>query len=317
MASGPFESLLTISAVDTREYAGLTDVLRLEAAMTRFTAKVLALFVWVPVFLCAAPVQADPFFVRVYGRTYKIDPRYPTNEPKGPKPQEAMKALPSNLAKGPGFRPSHQQVLAEVEERVWIARTQLDDALEKAVTSQEWQGARTNATEITGSLATGAEQSRSPELQALYDRHRALNLLVGELRMSMELPVGTPKAGFSRPKLSPEIEASYRSLNFDPMDAYYSYRRVKAAFRSNDIQLLARVVRYPLAVTGKIRRSIRTRDQLMAAKDTVLNPRIREVAASSTFETVFVRDKGMMLGEGEVWISHDKMGFGLGAINLE
>ena len=48
-----------------------------------------------------------------------------------------------------------------------------------------------------------------------------------------------------------------------------------------------------------------------------MDPHIREVVANSTFETVFVRDKGMMLGEGEVWITHDKTGFGLGAITLE
>ena len=285
--------------------------------MVRFTATALGLFVGLSVFLCTVPALADPFFVRVYGRTYKIDPRYPTDEPKGPKPQEAMRALPADILKAPGFRPSHEQVLAEVEEWVWITRNQLDDALAKTSTSQEWRGARTKPTELTGSLEAGTEQSRSPELQELYDRHRALNLLVRELRRSMDLPVRTPEAGFSRPKLPPELEASYRSLNFDPMEAYYGFRRVKAAFRSKDVQLLARVTRYPLAVTGKIRRSIRNRDQLLAVKETVLSPSIREVAARSTFETIFVRDKGMMLGEGEVWITRDKTGFGLGAINAE
>jgi hypothetical protein len=48
-----------------------------------------------------------------------------------------------------------------------------------------------------------------------------------------------------------------------------------------------------------------------------MNPRIREAVAKSTFETVFVRDKGMMLGEGEVWIIADKTGFRLGIVNLE
>ena len=62
---------------------------------------------------------------------------------------------------------------------------------------------------------------------------------------------------------------------------------------------------------------IRNREQLVAAKETVLSPRLREVAAKSTFETVFVRDKGMMLGEGEIWITHDKTGFGLGAISVD
>jgi hypothetical protein len=288
----------------------------MEAAMARITAKVPGLCVWLLVTLWAAPVYADPFFVRVYGRTYKVDPRYPSNEMKGPKPQEAMRALPPDLAKGPGFRPSHEQVLAEVEERVWIARHQLDDALGKAA-AQETGSNRSDTQEIMERLATGAAQGRSPELQQLYDRHRALNLLVRELRRSMDLPVRTPESGFSRPTLSPEIEASYRSLNFDPLEAYYSFRRIKAAFRSGDVQLLARVAHFPLAMTGKVRRSIRNRDQLVTAKEMVMAPRIREAVAQSTFETVFVRDKGMMLGEGAVWITPDRTGFGVGAINLE
>src|SRR5690242_9712291 len=77
-----------------------------ETAMTGFSVRRLG---WLGCWLAlsvALPAQADPFFVRVYGRTYKIDPRYPSDE-KGPKPQDAMKALPADLAKGPGFRPSH------------------------------------------------------------------------------------------------------------------------------------------------------------------------------------------------------------------
>jgi hypothetical protein len=292
----------------------------MEAAMARITAKVLGLCVWLLVALCAVPVHADPFFVRIYGRTYKVDPRYPPNELKGPKPQEAMRALPPDLAKGPGFRPSHEQVLAEVEERVWIARHQLDDALEEtAFRGKGSNGGNTKKTkqEIMEQLATAAVQGHSPELQQLYNRHRALNLLVRELRQSMDLPARTPESGFSWPKLSPEIEASYRSLNFDPLEAYYSFRRVKAAFRSGDVQLLARVTHYPLAVTGKVRRSIRNRDQLVAAKDAVMTSRVREAVAQSAFETVFVRDKGMMLGEGAVWITPDRTGFRVGIINLE
>ncbi|MFL4995053.1 MAG: hypothetical protein ACJ8DV_27705 [Microvirga sp.] len=288
--------------------------------MAGFPAGILGLSGCLLVLFTVLPAHADPFFVRVYGRSYKIDPRYPSDEPKGPKPQEAMKALPADIARGPGFRPSHEQVLAEVEERLWIARNQLDDAMEKAA-ARDWRNPGTDTKalkqEITGSLATGAEQTRLPELQKLYDRHRALNLLARELRRSMDLPVSPPGEGFSRPKLSPEIEASYRHLNFDPLAAYDSFRRIKAAFRSGDIDLLSRVVHYPLAITGKARRTIRTRDHLIAAKDRVMDPHIREVVANSTFETVFVRDKGMMLGEGEVWITHDKTGFGLGAITLE
>ena len=70
-------------------------------------------------------------------------------------------------------------------------------------------------------------------------------------------------------------------------------------------------------MTAKAKRTIRNREQLIAVKATIMDPRIREVAAKSTFETVFVRDKGMMLGQGEIWITHSNTGFGLGAITLE
>jgi hypothetical protein len=289
--------------------------------MAGSTARALGLSVGLLVFLSVVPVYADPFFVKVYGRTYKVDPRYPPNELKGPTPQEAMQALPADIAQGPSFRPSHEQVLAEVEERVWIVRNQLVDQLEKTAGSRQWRNTgndtKTVDQEITGSLASGAAQTHVPALQQLYDRHRALDLLVRELRRSMDLPVRSPAAGFSRPRLAPEIEASYRAQNFDPLEAYYGFRRVKAAFRSGDIALLARVTHYPMTVTGKVRRTIRNRDQLVAAKNTIMNPHIRDVVANSTFETVFVRDKGMMLGQGEVWITPDKAGFGLGAITVE
>jgi hypothetical protein len=289
--------------------------------MAGSTARALGLSVWLLVVLSVAPASADPFFVKVYGRTYKVDPRYPPNELKSPTPQQAMEALPADIAQGPSFSPSHDQVLAEVEERVWIARNQLVGQLERTADSRQWQNTgsdtKTVDQEIAGSLASGVAQTHVPALQQLYDRHRALDLLVRELRRSMDLPLRSPEAGFSRPKLAPEIDANYRAQNFDPLEAYYGFRRVKAAFRSGDLALLGRVTHYPLTVTGKIRRTIRNRDQLVAAKNTILDPHIREVVANATFETIFVRDKGMMLGQGEVWITHDKAGFGLGAISVE
>jgi len=256
--------------------------------------------------------HADPFFVRVYGRTYKIDPRLPPGEAGGPKPQEIMKALPADLGRGPGFRPPHQEVLAEVEERTWIARNLLDRA-----SGQTSRAARSTDRETTGSLPRRTGQARSPQVQEAYDRHRALDLLARELRRSLDLPVRTPATGFSRPKLSPGIEADYRALKFDPYEAYYGFRRVKAAFRSGDIDILAGVTHFPLTVTGRVRRKIHDRAQLAAMKDRLLAPGIREVVARSTFEALFVRDKGMMVGEGEVWITRGPTGFGLGAVNLE
>src|SRR3954471_15141222 len=143
----------------------------MEGAMTRFTTKVFGLSGCLLVLSCIMPVQAAPFFVTVYGRSYKVDPRYPSQELKGAKPQETMQALPADIARGPGFRPSHEQVLAEVEERTWIARNELADELAASSFSRKGQYAGADGTavepEITGSLASGAAQAREPALQTL------------------------------------------------------------------------------------------------------------------------------------------------------
>ncbi|MBA1157589.1 hypothetical protein [Microvirga mediterraneensis] len=288
--------------------------------MSGTPARILGLIGCLLALSAVLPARADPFFVKVYGRTYKIDPRSAPDQ-KGLAPQDILKALPADLAKAPAIRPSHEEVLAEVEERLWIASSQLDAKVEDAAKSRDRRnaGSDTKAArqEITDSLESGTGQGRSPELQALYDRYRALNLLARELRRSLDLPVRTPASGFSRPKLTPEIEATYRAQKFDPYEAYYGFRRVKAAFRSGDAELIARVTDYPLSLTGKIRRTLRNRDQVLAAKETILNAAVRDAVAKSTFESVFVRDKGMMVGGGAVWITPDKSGFGLGTVNLD
>src|SRR3712207_7911326 len=74
---------------------------------------------------------------------------------------------------------------------------------------------------------------RRPPRSTLFP-YTTLFRSVRELRRSMDVPVRPPVTGFSRPKLAPEIEASYRDLNFDPLAAYYGFRRVKAAFRSEE-----------------------------------------------------------------------------------
>jgi hypothetical protein len=289
--------------------------------MARFTARVLGLSACLTALISFTPVQAEPVFVTVYGRTYKLNLRFPPNEPYAAKPKEALRALPADIAGGPDFRPSHEQVLAEVEERTWIARNQLADELATSSVLPEWQSAGIDVAaaepEITGSVATRMAQAREPKLQVLYDRYRALNLIARELRRSMDLPVQTPEAGFTPPKLSPGIQASYRDLKFDPVAAYDGFKHVKAAFRSGDIRLLARVAHYPLLITHKAKLKIRNREQLIAAKDAILSPRLRDLVAKSSFETVFVRDKGMMLGDGAVWITPGKSGFGLGAVAFE
>lgn len=266
--------------------------------MLGFLPKLIWLCVGLMALQAALPAHSEPYFVAVYGRTFKID--------TAPMSREALKALPADIARGPGYKPGSEQVLAEVEERLWIARTQLEDA-----------GGRTVSDSKRGEEADRSI-SQSSKLRVLIDRHTALEVLAGELRRYIGVPIRPSTPGhFTAPKLSPELVASYRDLGFDPLSAYYSFRILKAAFRSGDISLIARVVQYPLTISGKIRRILRNPEQLHSADEIILDSRLQKVAAKATFETLFVRDKGMMLGQGEVWLTHGKEGFGLREIHLE
>ena len=69
--------------------------------MARFTTKAFRLYVCLLIILSAIPVQASPFFITVFGRTYKVDPRPPPNDAKGQKPQETMQALPGGTLAAP------------------------------------------------------------------------------------------------------------------------------------------------------------------------------------------------------------------------
>jgi hypothetical protein len=48
--------------------------------MASFPTRVLGAVGYLLAFLVVLPAHADPFFVRVYGRTYKVDPRYAADE---------------------------------------------------------------------------------------------------------------------------------------------------------------------------------------------------------------------------------------------
>jgi hypothetical protein len=88
-----------------------------------------------------------------------------------------------------------------------------------------------------------------------------------------------------------------------PNDARSFLDRLKAAAKNKDHGALASLVRYPLAMhdNGKVIKIYRTRTALLATFDAVFTPRVLQAIEAAKFETLFVRDQGAMIGDGEIW----------------
>lgn len=259
--------------------------------------------------VAAQAAVAAPVDVEVWGRNFRVDPRDdPEDFDKRPL-AALLGALPSDLASALGFQPTDEQVLAEVEERTWIAQFQQENAFSALMAAQKRRNPRTDEFALTMSFYAGRGGATSPEVQKLVDTHAALKLLTRGLRRAMGKPEEA-NAGFhfTLPQLPPEVVASYRRQGFNPTAAYAGFRTVKAAYRSGDIALIARVVDFPLTLGGPRGRTIRNAAGLAAARDTVLRPSIKDVVAKQAFNDLFVRDQGVMFGNGEVWIGPGQIG---------
>lgn len=81
--------------------------------------------------------------------------------------------------------------------------------------------------------------------------------------------------------------------------------RLQAAVRSNDRGAVVRLVSFPLRVNrGGRAISYETAKELLADFDAVFTPKVRRAILDQRFETLFGRDRGVMIGSGEVWFDH-------------
>ncbi len=67
---------------------------------------------------------------------------------------------------------------------------------------------------------------------------------------------------------------------------------------------VAAFVRYPIVVDiGGKKRTIRTAAQFIKSYDQIMTPDIVGAVTSQKYEDLFVRDQGVMFGQGEVWVN--------------
>lgn len=79
---------------------------------------------------------------------------------------------------------------------------------------------------------------------------------------------------------------------------------LKIATKRDDRNTLSRLTRYPLRVnTAKGADNIRTPTAFIKAYPSIFNQRVKAAINAQRFEDVFVSYRGIMIGNGQVWIS--------------
>ena len=96
---------------------------------------------------------------------------------------------------------------------------------------------------------------------------------------------------------------------------YFSLLKV-AASKKNQSQI-EKLVIFPLRVNSnlkhKVIKDIATLDKVFSS---VFTPKILSMISSQQLEKLFCRDQGVMLGNGEVWLTKRDEKIGISAINL-
>lgn len=72
---------------------------------------------------------------------------------------------------------------------------------------------------------------------------------------------------------------------------------------------IAAAIRYPLNKT------VKTPDDFMKQYDQLITPKVKNAVASINFRQIFRNQKGVMIGNGELWISQDGKEYKIIAIN--
>jgi hypothetical protein len=101
-----------------------------------------------------------------------------------------------------------------------------------------------------------------------------------------------------------EVDARMDALfgAHEPYRAFFD--RLQHAVAAGDKKAVADMVSYPVAVhrAGK-ETTLRTKRDFIAQYQSIFTPQLVDVVARQKYATLFVRDQGAMIGDGEIWFS--------------
>lgn len=121
------------------------------------------------------------------------------------------------------------------------------------------------------------------------------------------LSVGVAEASATAGMESPaekEVDQSIDSVLGDHARYRKIYEGFKAAVAAHDAKIAAEFVRYPMTVTinGK-KLVLKSSRDLIAEYDQFMTPGITSALLKSRYGDLFVSYQGIMVGDGQVWIS--------------
>ncbi|MBE5253852.1 MAG: hypothetical protein QRY16_15875 [Enterobacterales bacterium endosymbiont of Blomia tropicalis] len=97
-----------------------------------------------------------------------------------------------------------------------------------------------------------------------------------------------------------EVDQQIESLLGDHQ-AYHDFlNALQHAVASNDKAAVASLVEYPITINKK---KITTSSAFIKNYDNILNSNVKKAIANQKYEDLFVRDQGIMIGDGQVWAS--------------
>ncbi|MGO4545229.1 hypothetical protein AB4Z29_10545 [Paenibacillus sp. 2TAB23] len=104
----------------------------------------------------------------------------------------------------------------------------------------------------------------------------------------------------------------------DPAAFIKLFKATQAAVAADDKAAVAAFILLPLHVNGPTPFAIRSKEAFIAQYDNIMTKPIKDALAAQKVEELFVRDQGVMVGNGELWfgvIDGQPQRYGLIAVN--
>ena len=87
----------------------------------------------------------------------------------------------------------------------------------------------------------------------------------------------------------------------DPKAFIKMFEVVKAAVAADEKAAVAELVLFPLQVNGETPAKIKSKEEFIAKYDQIMTKPVKDALAAQKVDELFVRDQGVMVGDGELW----------------
>lgn len=82
------------------------------------------------------------------------------------------------------------------------------------------------------------------------------------------------------------------------------YANLRRAVAQNNKEAVAQRISYPLSIySNSKKRSILNKKQFIAEYDQIMTTEVKKALANQRLDKLFIRDQGVMVGNGEIWMA--------------